>query len=86
MRYLPDTALGHKTEAQRLGIGFGVKGGMGLGLEHHARQNAMSPNDACAAIYRDIMIGLNERYFSSKGENNTHNFPNMKVTVQLLQS
>jgi len=41
-------------------------------------RNAMSPNDACAAIYRDIMIGLNEGYFSSKGENNTQKFPHMK--------
>ena len=42
------------------------------------KRNAMSPNDECAAVYRDIMIGINEGYFTASGANNSSNFPNMK--------
>lgn len=38
---------------------------------------AMAPNDTCAAIYRDIMIGYNEGYFTPGGENNSSKFPSM---------
>lgn len=42
----------------------------------HAR-NAMTPNDTCAAVYRDVMIGYNEGYFTENGTNNSSDFPNM---------
>ncbi len=40
-------------------------------------RNAMSPNDTCAAVYRDIMVGFNEGYFTKGGTNNSYDFPNM---------
>ncbi|WP_299766808.1 beta-1,3-glucanase family protein [uncultured Dokdonia sp.] len=40
-------------------------------------RNAMFPNDVCAAVYRDIMVGINEGYFSAKGPNDSSLFPKM---------
>lgn len=40
-------------------------------------RNAMSPNDTCAAVYRDIMIGINEGYFSATGKNDSSLFSTM---------
>lgn len=40
-------------------------------------RNAMSPNDICAAVYRDVMVGFNEGYFTKGGGNNSYDFPNM---------
>lgn len=41
------------------------------------KRNAMSPNDTCAAVYRDVMVGINEGYFSATGKNNSSLFPTM---------
>jgi len=41
------------------------------------KRNAMSPNDTCAAVYRDIMVGINEGYFSATGKNDSSLFPTM---------
>ncbi len=40
-------------------------------------RNAMSPNDTCAAVYRDVMVGINEGYFSATGKNDSSLFPTM---------
>lgn len=41
------------------------------------KRNAMSPNDTCAAVYRDVMVGINEGYFSATGKNDSSLFPKM---------
>ncbi|MFT5892897.1 MAG: hypothetical protein ACI9Y7_003012 [Dokdonia sp.] len=41
------------------------------------KRNAMSPNDTCAAVYRDVMVGINEGYFSATGTNDSSLFPTM---------
>ncbi|WP_299674265.1 beta-1,3-glucanase family protein [uncultured Dokdonia sp.] len=41
------------------------------------KRNAMSPNDTCAAVYRDVMVGINEGYFSATGKNDSSLFPTM---------
>ncbi|MEP0263054.1 beta-1,3-glucanase family protein [Dokdonia sp.] len=41
------------------------------------KRNAMSPNDTCAAVYRDIMVGINEGYFSATGKNDSSLFSNL---------
>lgn len=40
-------------------------------------RNAMSPNDTCAAVYRDVMVGINEGYFSATGKNDSSLFSTM---------
>lgn len=46
-------------------------------IYNKVKRNAMSPNDTCAAIYRDIMVGINEGYFSATGSNDSSKFPTM---------
>lgn len=41
------------------------------------KRNAMSPNDTCAAVYRDVMVGINEGYFSAAGPNDSSKFSSM---------
>jgi len=41
------------------------------------KRNAMTPNDTCAAVYRDVMVGINEGYFSATGSNDSSLFPKM---------
>ena len=49
----------------------------GFCVYNGVRRNAMSPNDTCAAVYRDVMVGINEGYFSASGTNDSSQFPTM---------